>query len=58
MNTITIYREIDSLEIHNVDEYYCTNQMFYIHTKSGDAYYYPLDKIDHIHVEEESEDKE
>lgn len=32
------------------EEYYCTNNMFYIKYRSGDVYYFSLDKILRINI--------
>lgn len=32
------------------EEYYCTNNMFYIKYRSGNSYYFSLDKILRINI--------
>lgn len=58
MSTVEIVSNMDSIEyLYNVEEYYCTDKMFFVQEKSGSAHYYNLDEISSIHITE-SEDKE
>ena len=57
MSKITIYgkKSTVALEaINNVEEYYCTNVMFYVKAE-GREYYFSLEAISMIRVETESE---
>lgn len=57
MSEISIVSSMDDVIAHlyNVEEYYCTEKMFYVREKSGSAHYYNLDEISSIHITE-SED--
>ena len=56
MSTVEIVSNMDSIEhLYNVEEYYCTDKMFFVQEKSGSAHYYNLDEISQIHITE-SED--
>ena len=58
MSKVTIFgkkRWEEVLEIiDDVEEYYCTNGMFYIKVRE-EEYYFALDLIGIIHIEAESE---
>ncbi len=59
MKKITIYgkkSEVALETINNVEEHYCTNEMFYVRAE-GEEFYFTLEAIGMIHVETESEDK-
>lgn len=59
MGKATIYgkKEWEVLEIINdVEDYYCINGVFYIKAKDQ-VYYFTLDVIGAVHIDEESEVK-
>lgn len=45
-------------DFHNVEEYHCTEKMFYIRKKSKEAYYFPIDEILLIHISPEGGEQE
>ena len=56
MSTVEIVSTIDSIaHLYDVEEYYCTEKMFYVREKSGSAHYYNLDEISQIHITESEE---
>ena len=63
MTTIKIFRNNKAVEpdimmtINNVDEYYCTEKMFYVRQTSGSALYISLDTIDTISVFSDEEEE-
>jgi hypothetical protein len=59
MSKITIYgkKSAVALEtIHNVEEHYCTNGMFYVKAE-GQEFYFTLEAISMIRVETESDEQ-
>lgn len=56
MSEISIVSNKDVIaHLYNVEEYYCTEKMFYVKEKSGSAHYYNLDEIRSIHITESEE---
>lgn len=52
MMTIKIFQKDKEIPItiHNVEEHYCTEKMFYVRQESGETFYLSLDMIGFIHV--------
>ena len=47
----------DVITLHNIEEHYCTDKMFYARDNSGRAHYYLIDLIKEIHVSPENEEE-
>lgn len=47
----------EAITLHNIEEHYCTDKMFYARDNSGCAHYYLIDLIREIHVSPENEEE-
>ena len=49
-----VRKDYPSIYLNAIEEYYCTEKMFFAREKSGTAHYYSLDEISMIHIHEQA----